>query len=121
MTRRRPPVRRQDSPVMHTNVASPPDADLGDDAGGGGVRMIPVIGEGYDVCRAACAYAAAGIFVVPIDPRTKNPGSVLGSGWPSKSSRDPHRLILPTPAHAPVTGHGRLHAAEWCFAWLDWE
>jgi len=92
MTRRRPPVRRQDSPVMHTNVASPPDADLGDDAGGGGVRMIPVIGEGYDVCRAACAYAAAGIFVVPIDPRTKNPGSVLGSGWPSKSSRDPQQI-----------------------------
>jgi len=79
---------------MHENVASPRDAFFSDEAGGGGVRMIPVVDEGDDVCRAACAYAAAGIFVVPIDPRTKNPGSVLGSGWPSKSSRDPQEIGL---------------------------
>jgi len=79
ITKRRPPIRhRRESPLTHDNAASPRDADLSDDAGGGGVRMIPVVDEGDDVCRAAFAYAAAGIFVLPIDPRTKNPGSVLG-------------------------------------------
>ncbi len=76
---------------MHSNVASPRDADLSADASGGGVRMIPVVDEGDDVCRAAFAYAAAGIYVLPIDPRTKNPGSVLGRDWPLKSSRIPRK------------------------------
>lgn len=34
-------------------------------------------------------YAAAGWFVVPVDPATKNPGSRLGKGWQLQSSRDP--------------------------------
>ncbi|WP_170216924.1 phage/plasmid primase, P4 family [Mycolicibacterium aurum] len=33
-------------------------------------------------------YARAGFYVLPIKPGTKNAGSVLGIGWPSKSSRD---------------------------------
>ncbi|MDA2890997.1 bifunctional DNA primase/polymerase [Mycolicibacterium sp. BiH015] len=40
------------------------------------------------VAEAAVAYARAGFYVVPIKPGTKNAGSVLGIGWPSKSSRD---------------------------------
>ncbi len=79
---------------MHETVASRQDADVRYHVGGVGVRMFPKIGEGDDVCRAAFAYAAAGIYVLPIDARTKNPGSVLGSGWPSKSSRDPQEIGL---------------------------
>lgn len=42
-----------------------------------------------DVLGAALAYAAAGWYVLPIDRTDKNAGSVLGNGWPAKSSRDP--------------------------------
>ncbi|WP_157781288.1 AAA family ATPase [Gordonia terrae] len=38
---------------------------------------------------AAQAYAAAGFYVLPVKPGTKNPGSVVGKGWHEKSSRDP--------------------------------
>lgn len=39
--------------------------------------------------EAAQQYAAAGWFVCPVDPETKNPGSRLGRGWQLQSSRDP--------------------------------
>jgi len=42
-----------------------------------------------DVLGAALAYAAAGFYVLPIDRTAKHAGSVLGKGWPAKSSRDP--------------------------------
>jgi hypothetical protein len=50
---------------------------------------IPDVSPQDDTLGAALAYAAAGWFVLPIDPRSKHAGSVLGKGWPAKSSRDP--------------------------------
>ncbi|MDH3008268.1 bifunctional DNA primase/polymerase [Gordonia alkanivorans] len=38
---------------------------------------------------AALAYVAAGFYVLPVKPGTKNPGSVVGKRWHEKSSRDP--------------------------------
>ncbi|PRX95599.1 AAA family ATPase [Allonocardiopsis opalescens] len=50
---------------------------------------IPDLDPEGGVIAAALAYAAAGWYVLPVDPGTKHPGSVLGKGWPAKSSRDP--------------------------------
>ena len=41
-----------------------------------------------DPLAAALAYAAAGWYVLPVKTDTKHPGSVVGAGWPSMSSRD---------------------------------
>ncbi|OQQ31071.1 hypothetical protein A6410_05460 [Prescottella equi] len=41
---------------------------------------------------AALAYAEAGWFVLPARPGTKNPGSVVGSGWPEQSTRDADQI-----------------------------
>ncbi len=41
---------------------------------------------------AALTYAAAGWFVVPVLRGTKNPGSLLGKGWHTQSSRDPEQI-----------------------------
>ena len=41
---------------------------------------------------AALAYAAAGWYVLPVQPGTKNPGSVVGGQWQAKSSRDPEQI-----------------------------
>lgn len=38
---------------------------------------------------AALAYAASGLTVGPVRKGTKHPGSLLGDGWPDKTSRDP--------------------------------
>jgi len=79
---------------MHEDAASLRDADLSVDVSGRAVPMLPRIDEGVDVCGAALAYAAAGLYVLPIDAGTKNPGSVLGRGWQLKSSRDPQQIVL---------------------------
>lgn len=53
---------------------------------------IPEIPEGADAIKAALAFADAGFYVLPVDPAVgdgKHPGSVVGDGWPAKSSRDP--------------------------------
>lgn len=42
--------------------------------------------------EAAIAYAKSGWFVLPIDKNSKHAGSILGNGWPEKSSRDPLTL-----------------------------
>lgn len=43
--------------------------------------------------KAAQAYAAAGMYLLPTDPnKIKNPGSVVGSNWQEKSSRDPEQI-----------------------------
>jgi hypothetical protein len=52
---------------------------------------IPDISEA-DPLTAALAYAAAGWYVLPVRTDTKHPGSVVGAGWPSLSSRDPKTI-----------------------------
>ncbi|MEU4332353.1 AAA family ATPase [Nonomuraea dietziae] len=54
---------------------------------------IPDIDDEQDTLSAALAYAKAGWYVLPVDQATKHAGSVLGKGWPSKTSRDPETLI----------------------------
>lgn len=56
-----------------------------------GAQAAPWIPEitTTSVLEAAQQYAAAGWFVCPVDPETKNPGSRLGKGWQLQSSRDP--------------------------------
>lgn len=41
---------------------------------------------------AALAYAAAGWYVLPVRPGTKNPGSVVGGRWQDQSTRDPDQI-----------------------------
>lgn len=55
-----------------------------------------------DVLGAALDYAVAGFYVLPINRTTKHAGSVLGKGWPAKSSRDPKVIA----AMFAGTGHG---------------
>jgi hypothetical protein len=45
-----------------------------------------------DTLAAALAYAEAGWYVLPVKADTKHPGSVVGSGWPSLSSREPKQF-----------------------------
>jgi len=58
-----------------------------------GPLSIPALEADTDTLAAAMAYAAAGWYVLPVDPGTKHPGSVLGKGWPAKSSRDVATLV----------------------------
>ncbi|AFC47917.1 hypothetical protein OCO_15540 [Mycobacterium intracellulare MOTT-02] len=50
---------------------------------------IPEIAAEADNLAAALAYAKAGFYVGPVKRGTKHPGSVLGKGWHTKTSRDP--------------------------------
>jgi len=47
---------------------------------------IPKIATTADVLSAALAYAAAGLMVGPLTAGSKNPGSILGKGWPTRTS-----------------------------------
>lgn len=49
---------------------------------------IPDVRESASLHEAAKEYAESGLYLVPIASRTKHPGSLLGKGWPDKSSRD---------------------------------
>lgn len=49
---------------------------------------VPAHTEQMGLLEAALAWAGAGFFVLPINQLSKHAGSVLGSGWPEKSSRD---------------------------------
>jgi AAA domain/Bifunctional DNA primase/polymerase, N-terminal len=51
--------------------------------------LIPTLPDEADALAAALAYAAAGLYVLPVRSGTKHPGSVVGHCWPTKSSRDP--------------------------------
>ncbi|MBM7807653.1 hypothetical protein JOD57_003490 [Geodermatophilus bullaregiensis] len=44
---------------------------------------------GMSVLDAALAYAEAGLYVGPLKHRSKHPGSILGDGWPTLTSRAP--------------------------------
>lgn len=69
---------------------------------------IPNI-DSDDPLAAALAYAAAGWYVAPIAAGTKNPGSVLGSGWQHRTMRDPKDIA----ANWAGTNHGvALHAGR---------
>lgn len=54
--------------------------------------FIPLFSGTENPYEAGMAYGEAGWYVVPIRPGSKNPGSVLGDDWPTKSSRDPKVL-----------------------------
>lgn len=54
---------------------------------------IPQIDPDAGTIAAALAYADAGWYVLPVDPGTKHAGSVLGKGWPAKTSRDPEQIV----------------------------
>ena len=54
---------------------------------------IPDLPPDCDLIRAALAYAACGWYVGPVARGTKNPGSILGEHWPSKSSRDTDQIV----------------------------
>ena len=53
---------------------------------------VPSNTENMTVLEAALAWAENGFYVLPIDPKTKHAGSVVGVGWPDKSSRDPKHI-----------------------------
>ncbi|MFI6488262.1 DUF3987 domain-containing protein [Streptomyces sp. NPDC050564] len=55
---------------------------------------VPEITEEDDVISAAFKYAGAGWYLLPVDPTTKNPGSIVGDHWQDKSSRDPEMIAL---------------------------
>jgi hypothetical protein len=64
---------------------------------------------GMDVINAALEYAKNGWYVGPVRRGTKNPGSVLGSDWQHRTSRDPKMII----AWMTLAGHGVfLHAGR---------
>jgi hypothetical protein len=51
---------------------------------------IPFVPEGMDPREAARLYASHGIYVGPL--KGKNPGSILGSRWPEKTSITPSEI-----------------------------
>jgi hypothetical protein len=54
-----------------------------------GGLYLPDIPAGADTLTAGLDYARAGFYVLPIKRGTKNPGSIVGRNWQSKSSCDP--------------------------------
>ena len=70
---------------------------------------IPDIADDADMLTAALAYADAGWYTLPVAAGTKDPGSVVGKGWPAKSSRDAKQIA----AWFAGTDHGiALHAGR---------
>lgn len=57
-----------------------------------GKVFIPLFSGTENAYEAGMAYGEAGWYLVPIKSGSKNPGSVLGKEWPTKSSRDPKVL-----------------------------
>ena len=54
--------------------------------------MIPDVSSHQTVLQAALEYAKCGWYVLPINPGTKNPGSVVGKAWQEKSTRNEQRV-----------------------------
>ena len=53
---------------------------------------VPNNTESMSVLDAALAWAENGFYVLPIDATTKNAGTIVGRGWPDKSSRDSQQI-----------------------------
>ena len=53
---------------------------------------VPTGTELMSTLEAALAWASNGFYVLPIDARTKHAGSIVGVGWPEKSSRNPSQI-----------------------------
>lgn len=71
--------------------------------------FVPEITPDDDALSAALKYAAAGWYVVPIRRGTKNPGSVFGANWHTKSIRDTESIV----AEWAGTDHGvALHVGR---------
>lgn len=69
--------------------------------------------SGMTCAKAAVEYAKAGFVIVPIDPATKNAGSLLHEGWTGKASRSPDMARIwwqehPNAGIGIVTGHSGL-------------
>jgi hypothetical protein len=47
---------------------------------------------GLNSLDAAQAYAAVGLYLLPVPLREKHPGLIVGKGWPEKSSCDPNQI-----------------------------
>ncbi len=54
---------------------------------------VPEITEDDDTISAALKYRTAGWYVLPVSRASKHPGSILGKGWPAKSSRDVDQIV----------------------------
>ena len=53
---------------------------------------VPTESQEMSVLNIALAWAENGFYVLPIDATTKNAGTVVGKGWPDKSSRDSQQI-----------------------------
>lgn len=70
---------------------------------------VPDLDLDGDTFAAAIAYAAAGMYLLPIRPGSKKPGSLVGDGWQHQSTRDTKTLA----AHLAGTSNGiALHVGR---------
>lgn len=53
---------------------------------------VPDLPPGITVPAAAAEYARCGWYVLPVDPATKHPGSLVGASWQFQSSRQPGQI-----------------------------
>ncbi len=84
------PPDKSGAPAPHKEEPAATDtAPTTAETNGSGTPCIPELPPGVDNLTAALAYAAAGLYVLPVRRGTKDPGSVVGKHWQDKSSRDP--------------------------------
>lgn len=55
--------------------------------------FIPDISDDDETLSAAIKYANAGLYILPVKPGEKHPGSVVGKGWQEQSSRDIDQIV----------------------------
>ena len=53
---------------------------------------IPEIAEDDDTLSAAIKYAKAGLYLLPVKRGEKHPGSIVGKGWQTQSSKDINQI-----------------------------
>ena len=54
---------------------------------------IPEVTEDDDTLSAAIKYAKAGLYILPVKRGEKHPGSIVGKGWQTQSSRDINQIV----------------------------